>query len=94
MARPKKELTPEEEKALKEKKELEKQKKQEEKEYKIKHCIIPKHCHLSDTDIIKFVNMAQELQCSQDELLKLAIQALLNDKIEFNVNTTTTLTLK
>ncbi|MBE6141010.1 MAG: hypothetical protein E7172_05745 [Firmicutes bacterium] len=94
MARTKKELTPEELKLKEEQKELEKQKKQEEREYKIKNCIIPAECHLSDTDIIKFVNMSKDLKCAQGELLKLAVQALLNDKIAFNVNTTTTLTLK
>ena len=94
MARTKKELTPEEEKALKEKKELEKQKKQEEREKEIKNCVLKESQGATKTEINKFIDFCKTNEVSQHEVIRLGVEAVIEGIVPFEFQRTTTLRLK
>lgn len=94
MARPKKELSPEELKTKQEQKEIEKKQKQEQREKEISQCILQEINGFSKTEINKFLDFCKTTNATQWDVVHLAINALLSGKIEYKVKTTTTLELK
>lgn len=74
--------------------EMMKQKKLEQKEKIFKDCVLKESHGYSKSEISKFMKMCDELKVTQGDLIHLAISALLNDKIEFETETKTTLILK